>query len=192
MRQWLCMGGLVLLAGCASERVVLLPSADGKPSAVVVKGEKGEVVLDKPYAAAERRLGDVAATTSSKAEVESRYGQVLAAQPQRPVSFSLYFQEGGTQLTSESQALLPKIKEELARRKAPDVVVVGHTDRVGSLDANDALSLRRAQAVKGLLMEVGIADRLITATGRGEREPLVPTADEVAEARNRRVEILVR
>lgn len=181
-----------LLAGCASERVVLLPSADGKPSAVVIKDDKGGLLLDKPYAAAERRLGTNQVAASSAEEVSSRYGQVLAAQPTRPVSFNLYFLEGGVALTAESKALMASIKGELARRKAPDVVVVGHTDRVGSVEANDALSIRRAEAVKAMLAQEGIADQLIAATGRGEREPLVPTADEVAEAKNRRVEVLVR
>ena len=38
----------LLLAGCVSERVVLLPSPDGRPTAVVVRDARGEVVLDKP------------------------------------------------------------------------------------------------------------------------------------------------
>jgi OmpA-OmpF porin, OOP family len=70
--------------------------------------------------------------------------------------------------------------------------VVGHTDRVGTVPYNDALSLRRAERVQAQLVQLGIPAAQIQAAGRGERAPLVPTEDEVAEPRNRRVEITVR
>ena len=77
-------------------------------------------------------------------------------------------------------------------RAGGEIVVTGHTDRQGSVQANDQLSLQRAQAVRALLIERGFKANLIEAVGRGEREPLVPTEDEVAEPRNRRAELLVR
>ena len=75
----------------------------------------------------------------------------------------------------------------------PDILVVGHTDLVGSDQVNDALARKRADSrCAAMLIERGIAPDNIVAVGRGKREPLVPTADGVAEPRNRRVEILVR
>jgi outer membrane protein OmpA-like peptidoglycan-associated protein len=71
-------------------------------------------------------------------------------------------------------------------------MVVGHTDSVGTVQDNDALSLRRAQTVSRFLAERGIAVQNIETAGRGERELLVVTKDGVADARNRRVEITVR
>ncbi len=71
-------------------------------------------------------------------------------------------------------------------------MVIGHTDTVGKAEANDELSLRRARAVGNLLVSKGFPADLITPIGRGERELAVATADEVAEPRNRRVEILIR
>ena len=114
------------------------------------------------------------------------------AQPPRPVSFTVYFLTGRDELTPESRALFDGIKAELARRPAPEITAIGHTDRVGTISANDALSARRAQAVKAALVAAGIPATQIDVAGRGEREPLVPTADEVDEPRNRRVEISVR
>ncbi len=70
--------------------------------------------------------------------------------------------------------------------------MIGHTDRVGTLEANDALSLRRAEAVRALIIERGFEAARVRAVGRGERQPLVATDDEVDEPRNRRVEIVVR
>jgi outer membrane protein OmpA-like peptidoglycan-associated protein len=46
--------------------------------------------------------------------------------------------------------------------------------------------------MKGYLTGIGIPDERIRVSGRGEREPIVPTADNVDEPRNRRVEINVR
>jgi outer membrane protein OmpA-like peptidoglycan-associated protein len=70
--------------------------------------------------------------------------------------------------------------------------VIGHTDRVGSVEHNDALSKKRAELVSGALTSAGIPAAQIEVAGRGEREPVVATADEVAEPRNRRVEISIR
>lgn len=183
---------LLLLAACASERVVLLPSADGRPSAVVLRDKGGEQVLDQPYAASVRRLGNNRGYQSTPAEVQEVFGNTLQAQPQRPKSFIVYFQEGGDVLTPESQAEFDSIKADIAQRPAAEIMVIGHTDRVGSLQLNDELSRKRADSVRELLIAAGLPGERIEAAGRGEREPLVPTADEVAEAKNRRVEINVR
>jgi outer membrane protein OmpA-like peptidoglycan-associated protein len=50
----------------------------------------------------------------------------------------------------------------------------------------------RAESVREILVAAGVNRSVISVAGRGEREPAVPTADEVAEARNRRVEIKIR
>lgn len=182
----------VLLGGCASERVVLLPSADGRPSALVVSEAGKEVVLDQPYAATLRRQGGLTPYQSNAAEVEQRFAAALAARPPRPSQYTLYFQAGSNELTAESTAAFAKVKQEIAERPASEVMVIGHTDRVGSLAANDTLSRQRAEALRDLLVAAGVPTAKLEVAGRGEREPLVPTADEVAEAKNRRVEISVR
>jgi outer membrane protein OmpA-like peptidoglycan-associated protein len=81
---------------------------------------------------------------------------------------------------------------DLALRKVPDLVVVGHTDAVGSDQFNDELARKRADAVRAALVRRGIAGTDVVAIGRGKRELLIPTPDGVAEPRNRRVEIVVR
>lgn len=182
----------LLLAGCASERVVLLPSADGRASALLVRDARGEHLLDQPYAATVRRLGKNTPQQSTPEEVQKHFAAALAAQPARPRSYVLYFQEGSNVLTPESQAEFAKVKGEIVGRAAAEVMVIGHTDRVGSLQANDALSIKRAESVRELLMAAGVSGDKLEVAGRGEREPLVATADEVAEAKNRRVEINLR
>jgi len=176
------------------DRIVLLPGPDGKAGAVIVRSSAGETRLDSAYAAAEvAQSGAIVGRRENAASVAQRYGALLAAQPPRPVSFTVHFTMGSaTNLTPESRPVIDAIKTELAGRPAPEITVIGHTDRVGGADANDKLSVRRAETVKDILIAEGARPLSLEATGRGEREPIVPTADGVAEPRNRRVEISVR
>ncbi|HKC09679.1 MAG TPA: OmpA family protein [Methylomirabilota bacterium] len=188
---------LLLLVGCAkpmrNDLYVLMPDKDGKTGVLSVESGGQQTVLDKPFASARvTEPGRVAAGAVTEQEARQAFGAALDAQPARPASFLLYFLEGRDDLTPDSRQLLGRIVDEIARRPAPEIVVIGHTDRVGAVPFNDALSLRRAERVRDELVKVGIVADRIRVEGRGEREPLVPTADEVAEPRNRRVEINVR
>ncbi len=180
-----------LIAGCASKgTVVLLP--EDKPTAVVVRQGEKEVVLDKPYAAADVTWRGPVPAQSSAAEVQARFGAALAAQPEQTRTFVLYFVEGKDEFTDESKALVDNVLADIARRPVPDVLVVGHTDALGTDQINDALGLRRAETVRAALIARGVPASDVQAISRGKRAPAVPTADGVAEPRNRRVEIIVR
>lgn len=182
---------IALLAGCASKgRIVLLP--EDKPTAVVVRQDDKEVVLDRPYAAADVTWRGPVPVQSSPEEVQARFAAALAAQPARANAFVLYFVEGKDEFTDESKALVATVLTDIARRPVPDVLVVGHTDAVGSDQINDALGLRRAEAVRTALIALGVPAGDVQAISRGKRAPAVPTPDGVAEPRNRRVEIIVR
>jgi outer membrane protein OmpA-like peptidoglycan-associated protein len=188
---------LLLLAGCAKpareDLYVLMPGQDGKTGALSVESGGQQAVLDQPYAAARvKEPGRVEPGAVTEQEARQAFGPALAAQPGRPTSFILYFLENRDELTPESRQIVGRIIDEIAKRPAPEIVVIGHTDRVGSVPYNDALSLRRAERMRDELVKAGVAADRIRVAGRGEREPLVPTADEVAEPQNRRVEINVR
>ena len=190
--------GLLLLAGCAKpardDLYVLLPGQDGRSSgAVTVESGGKQAILDQPYEAARvKEPGRVEPGIVTPEQVQQAFGPALAAQPPRPVSFILYFLENRDELTPESKPTLTRIIAEIARFPAPEIVVIGHTDRVGTVARNDALSLQRAGRMRDELVKAGVDPAKIRVEGRGEREPLVPTPDEVAEPRNRRVEINVR
>jgi outer membrane protein OmpA-like peptidoglycan-associated protein len=175
----------------AAELVVVLPSADGHTGAVVVQREGNRTVLDQPYAAL-RTGRETTPAQLSEREVRSAFSSTLAAIPARPALFLLYFIAGTDELTDESKGELARMLDELRRRPSPDILVIGHTDRVGNDADNDRLSLQRAERVRESFVAQGIAAERIRAAGRGEREPIVPTADGVDEPRNRRVEINVR
>jgi OOP family OmpA-OmpF porin len=184
----------VLATGCAhvGERVVLLPSADGHASTVVVKTEQSKTELDAPYTEVELKHGVLTRKTLAKEEVQQRYGSALDARPPRPHSYTIYFYFETTVLKPESMAMLDRIKAELKTMPAAQVVVIGHTDRSGPEAFNDTLSVQRAVAVRDAFMAIGVPRHAISVAGRGEREPAVPTADGVFEPRNRRVEIKIR
>ena len=186
----------LLLGGCATpsrDLIVLLPDKEGKVGTVVVQSQQGKAVLNTAYATARTTSeGGMQRGTASQSEVKEVFGNALAAQPPRPISFILYFEIGNDEFTEESKQEVKRLLAEMASRQAPDITVIGHTDLVGPDPSNDALSLQRAERVKSILAGMGIpAERILTA-GRGRREPLIPTADGVSEPRNRRVEINVR
>ena len=189
------VAAVLLSRSPTSDRVVLLPGPDGKSSgAVSLKTGNQEQLLDQSYASAEvHKNGSIAPTQTDAASVKAKFGDALAAMPPRPVSFVVNFAAGsGDTLTPESAEVLAQLRAALKERPAPELYVIGHTDRVGKLEANDALSLQRANTVKAMLVADGIPADSIDVAGRGEREPLVATEDEVAEPANRRVQIVVR
>ena len=186
---------IALAGGCAtrSETVVLLPEKDGRDTAVTVTSEgKDAVVLDKPYAAVTQSRFKQETYTTSADDVSKKFGPALGALPGRATSFTLYFVEGKEELTDESKRTVDSVFTEIAQRPVPDIVVIGYTDTLGSDASNDALSLRRAEFVRSELIRRGVKPENIQASGRGKRELAVPTADNVAEPRNRRVVIQVR
>jgi OOP family OmpA-OmpF porin len=185
---------VALLSACApATRITLLPQASGVPSAVVVSTGQGVQVLAQPYAVAEvSRSGSISPATTTAEAVLERHPQLLALQPPAPQRFVLQFEPGRSLLTPASQEQLPEVIARAQARAGGEIVITGHTDRQGSLEANDRLSLERAQAVRALLIERGFTAERIDAVGRGEREPVVPTEDEVVEPRNRRADVLVR
>ena len=192
----------LVVAGCATppkappaapSLFVVLPSPDGHVGQIVVRGAGDPQVIDRAYGA-QRALGDgsLQAAQMTEAQVREAFGATLAALPGKPASFTLYFLEGRDELTAESRAELEKVFGELRRRPLPDILVTGHTDTVGGLAYNDRLSLARAERLREMLVVLGIPAERIQAAGRGKRELLVATDDNVSEPRNRRVEISVR
>lgn len=70
-----------------------------------------------------------------------------------------------------------------------NALVIGHTDNVGTEEENNALSQKRAEEVKNLLVKYGIDEVRLHAQGRGENEPIADNATPEGRAKNRRTEI---
>jgi len=183
---------VLLLGACAAPKALLLPGEDGHPvGALAVLDDKGgEQVLDKPLR--EARMTRGGATLRTETKVKPAYQQLMNTLPPPAKSFTLYFIDGTSTLLPSSRPVLDQIRAEMAARSGAEVQVTGHTDTVGSDDDNDRLSQKRADEVMAELIAEGFPKDALSAVGRGEREPAVNTGDNVANAENRRVEVIVR
>lgn len=104
----------------------------------------------------------------------------------------VFFEFDSSRLTPEATNVLQQAVEKFRQGGNPSIIVEGHADRSGTDQYNQALSKRRADAVKSYLQRNGISDSNISVEAFGESRPLVETADGVREPQNRRVEIRTR
>jgi outer membrane protein OmpA-like peptidoglycan-associated protein len=189
---------VAVCGACAAKQstvVVLLPDREeGTVGRAVVENTAGGVDLvsgrDATRVRTEERPGAV--NTMSDAEVQRIFGAALAALPPAARRFVLNFRFESDELTDEARAVVPEILRVVRESAFANVVVTGHTDTMGTPSANHELGLKRAITIRNLLVSAGLDPRQIEVTSLGETDPLVRTADETAEPRNRRVDITVR
>ena len=110
-----------------------------------------------------------------------------AVQPAR--QFIVFFGFNKSNLTPEALDVIKEAADAAKSQGSASILVVGHTDTVGSNKYNDALALRRSGAVKAGLVAEGVAGGSISTSGKGESELLVQTGDNVKEPQNRRATI---
>ncbi|TQF76661.1 OmpA family protein [Elioraea sp. Yellowstone] len=115
---------------------------------------------------------------------------VAAPAPAR--TYLVFFDFDSAALTDRAREIIAEAAANAPRVQATRIEVTGHTDTVGSAAYNQALSLRRANAVAAELERRGIPRSQMVITGRGFSQPLVPTGPNVREPQNRRVEIVLR
>ena len=166
----------------------------GRVGRLSVSTTAGQVELAERHASTTVATGAAPTppVTMTDADIQRLFGPALAVQPPPAVRFLLYFELATDTLTSESRAQLPDVMTAVRVRTAPDVSVIGHTDTTGAPRSNTALGLQRATVIRDQLLQVGLDPDLIEVASHGEADPLVPTEDNVQEARNRRVEVIVR
>lgn len=159
-------------------------------------------------AAIERALEDAAA---SQAGIPEAAAQVAAAEPEAIQAESVpqadacadafadaldgttvNFAHASSVIQKESRPLLDKLAAIAKRCKGYRFTVEGHTDLTGSRAANLTLSKKRAEAVRWALIDRGIDMDHIAAEGFGASRPLENATSDEANARNRRIAIMVR
>ena len=195
---------LFFVSGCccfvpqeAETVVVVVPSRhDGHVGAVLVTNADGKQqrLLNTAYSearsAATGRVRQGAMKARDMEEFRKTFAAASEALPPRVMTYTLYFEFGTEELTAESTQTLEAILSEVATREAAEILLVGHSDAPGTVEANLALSVRRAERMRDLVVARGVPAGIVTATGVGDTDPEVTT--DVEEARNRRVEITVR
>ncbi len=180
--------------GCSKTKVLLLDS--GKPnSAVIVSTNKGSQKLDKIGNFVSLKDKDKAPSKPEKMseeEIKNRFADLFTAAPPKAKSYMLYFKPHSVVLTEESNAVLEQALEDIKKNAPCMVDVIGHTDSVGSNEVNIKVSLKRAKTIESLIKKEQFKDVLVQAKGYGEEDLLVPTGDDVDEAKNRNVEIFIK
>jgi outer membrane protein OmpA-like peptidoglycan-associated protein len=205
VNPWLAIAAVSTLATCGPKRIsgpeppgqdliVLLQDSDTRTTgAAGVSNSLGSVDLAAERDAALVKPNSAPVLTRlSAAEVESMFGEALSALPPAPQRFTLLFRFESDELTDQSQALIPRVLAAVKEHAVQDVIVIGHTDTMGTQQANYSLGLKRAMMVRNLLVSSGLNVASIEVTSVGELDPLVKTPDDTPEPRNRRVEIAVR
>ncbi|MCB0801844.1 MAG: PD40 domain-containing protein [Flavobacteriales bacterium] len=109
----------------------------------------------------------------------------------RVVLNNIFFETGSAVLTQDSYIELGKAVELLKANSKMVVEVGGHTDNVGSDDANMQLSHERAKSVRDYLVKAGIKSEKLQAKGYGETQPVADNETEEGRKTNRRTEFVI-
>ncbi len=164
---------------------IISMTQDATPAAVVT------VAAPDPSAAPEAAPPDPAPTTQTGAATGLEMGQTLETAG-RVVLLDLRFESGSSQLGEGSYDSLRRLSEYLRANPARRVALVGHTDSAGSLDANIALSKRRATAVlERLVSAYGTDPAQVAAEGMGYLSPVASNLTPEGRESNRRVEVIL-
>jgi outer membrane protein OmpA-like peptidoglycan-associated protein len=194
-----------MLFGCAAQQpapssiekkdlFILLPDQDGKVGEITISNRAGSTTLSKAHESAQVSSTSVPTETDilTSGEVQQQFHDTLQAIPGTADQYILYFTPGTSELTEESRDKLPLILHRIKERLPCEISIVGHTDTQAGSEYNLALALQRAIHVKNKLLAIGAPRELLEVSSHGENDPMVPTKDNVAEPRNRRVELFIR
>jgi outer membrane protein OmpA-like peptidoglycan-associated protein len=107
------------------------------------------------------------------------------------VRFIVYFPTDKAVLDDNAQQVIAEAQAAAAKLGQPVVKISGNADTVGAAEYNQMLSEMRAQAVAKILAAGDLPIKAVVTEAHGESQPAVMTADETAEPRNRRVEIIL-
>ncbi len=184
-----------ILAACSGTTVVLVPDAKGKVGQVDVTTKVGTTRLSKANESAEAVKSDKAPSAAvqlSADKINDMFGQTLAKEPMAPEHIVLYFSTGSAELLPNEAAKLENAKSAIKLRNSCDISVIGHSDTVGDYKLNQGISDQRAENVKAALIGLGADGKCMDTRYYGESDLAVPTADNVDEPQNRRVEVEIR
>ncbi|MDQ6961334.1 MAG: OmpA family protein [Mariprofundaceae bacterium] len=148
-------------------------------------GAASGVYMDKQKAEFDRQLA--AEQQAHEIEVQRLENENLKITMSNEVSFD----SNSSQIKPSFEKTLNKVIGIVQRYEKTKMVVVGHTDSIGSFEYNQTLSEQRSAAVGNYMRQHGVPDSRIRTEGRGEREPRANNINEAGRQLNRRVELLI-
>jgi outer membrane protein OmpA-like peptidoglycan-associated protein len=193
------------LSGCAAvqemnrtERGAVIGAAGGAAVGAVIGKQVGKTAAGAIIGAAVGGTAGAIIGRQMDKQAEELRAEIPGATIQRVgegivVTFEsgLLFPFNSTDLLPAGRDNLRNLAESLRENPETEVLVVGHTDAVGSDAYNQTLSERRASAAAEILASFGVPRDRIRTAGRGETEPIAENETEAGRAQNRRVEVAI-
>jgi outer membrane protein OmpA-like peptidoglycan-associated protein len=191
----LCLGA-VLFSGCATKdvQITLLPEDEGKVGTISVADNKGNVrTINKAYEALDiSQKKEITSKLETEESVHLKYAEVLGALPQKPQSYLFFFSFDSAILEAKQLDELKMVARLIRENSIVEVISIGHSDSAGDKEYNKTLSLQRAKNVADKLAVYGVPKSLIQLKYYGDANPLEPTTNNKPNAKNRRVEIILK
>jgi outer membrane protein OmpA-like peptidoglycan-associated protein len=185
--------GVLMLAACASTPPAPT-AAKGQVATARAEGAQQKVVADQ--ARNEADAAHVSAASSQQQATELQYQlDILNAKPtDHGLVLTLgdvLFTSGQADLNSGATSNLNRLVAFLEKYPDRSVAIQGYTDSVGGEDYNQGLSERRANSVKSYLAGQGIGSIRLSASGKGQSDPVAGNDSAAGRQQNRRVEVVI-
>lgn len=183
-------GVIVAKNGCKFKTLILLVENNKDHNAIDVSTQQGSQLIDQPndYTFVNSKSDTPRLYKSmSDEEIQHIFPDLLHSNELK--KYTIYF-NGTNALNEEKQ--LAKIKEFLSTKKSAIIHIIGHTDTKGTETFNDNLAQLRANHIAHQIKNLGLDYLKMEIESYGEYNLAVKTPDGVREAKNRRVEILIR
>lgn len=188
IRTLIAAASLALLASCASTGENTEETAQDATAQQGVAGQPGQEAYSYPYGQApsgydtyDTSGGGLAAAGGPAG---GRAGQAVSADR------IVYFEFDSAEIRPESQTIIEANARSLAGNRRAVTQLEGHTDERGSREYNVALGERRANAVRQVMIAMGVSPQQIRIVSYGEERPAAAGQEEQSYALNRRVEII--
>lgn len=174
---------VLLLAGCASPEPAPAPAPPPAPKAEpVVDANAWTARLSALKSALEAATQGLGVTIEQTAD-----NQLHVVLPS-----DRSFDVGRAIIKRDMAGVLDKVAEGLRNATRASILIVGHTDSVGSVPLNERLSQSRANNARSYLVSRGLPADIVSTEGRGSSEPVAENDSAAGRAQNRRVEIFVK
>lgn len=166
---------------------------NGAYSTQFLKSAKKEIWIVLEDFTATNGDGNYAVSILEKEEMQQDIKASVILDKLNTVGFiALYinFETGKSTIKTESQQIITQLADMLTQNPSLKISIEGHTDNTGSSASNQTLSLSRADAVKGVLVNRGIDKSRLSTKGWGQTKPISDNGTNEGKALNRRVEII--
>ncbi len=187
----------------ADERPRYAPELSAREK-ILFSDADGDGVPDKddrcPHTPPGTVVDEMGCPDRDRPSVWKRYEQDLKPAAHKRVTFkplprkrkrlTLLFDSDSTHISKEGRRKIRQLVKELNRRGYRYITVEGYTDNSGTMSQNVALSKKRAEQVKALMIRYGIDSRKITAVGKGALNPIADNDVPEGRALNRRIEVV--